>query len=376
MMQAKGKFRVRLFLCETFREGMRRRPWKHCSSTADRYRKRGWTEMPVELPSPEPSELEEIRLLRRSARHRYDLARVRAVYPQRVLSGWLARGAGVRAAHPGPSDGRALPDPQVDLLLTSLAVVERHGFTFSSDHVAGAWVDNLSEEALSGAEKTAYRSLRSGIRPPRSAELAREEGEADGAMARAFLWGYLAPGDPGFAAELAWRDARVSHAGSGVYGAMFAAAAASAAFVCDDPLEAVLVGVGEVPDTSRLAGAVGRCVRLHLAGESWEQAVRELESAWGHLPPGHAVRTAGRVALALLYGKMALAATVELAAAGAGERIPVAPGVAGAILGPMLGEPGAPEWPVRPGDTVAGGAGAVTVADLAGRTARLGRHGG
>ena len=48
--------------------------------------------MPVELPSPEPSELEEIRLLRRSARHRYDLARVRAVYPQRVLSGWLARG--------------------------------------------------------------------------------------------------------------------------------------------------------------------------------------------------------------------------------------------------------------------------------------------
>ena len=138
---------------------------------------------------------------------------------------------------------------------------------------------------------------------------------------------------------------------------MFAAAAASAAFVCDDPLEAVLVGVGEVPDTSRLAGAVGRCVRLHLAGESWEQAVRELESAWGHLPPGHAVRTAGRVALALLYGKMALAATVELAAAGAGERIPVAPGVAGAILGPMLGEPGAPEWPVRPGDTVAGGAG-------------------
>ncbi len=119
--------------------------------------------------------------------------------------------------------------------MTSLAVVERHGFTFSSDHVAGAWVDNLSEEALSGAEKTAYRSLRSGIRPPRSAELAREEGEADGAMARAFLWGYLAPGDPGFAAELAWRDARVSHAGSGVYGAMFAAAAASAAFVCDDP---------------------------------------------------------------------------------------------------------------------------------------------
>ena len=51
-----------------------------------------------------------------------------------------------------------------------------------------------------------------------------------GAQLRADVWGWTAPSDPLRAAEMAYRDASISHVKNGIYGALFVAGAVAAAF--------------------------------------------------------------------------------------------------------------------------------------------------
>ena len=76
------------------------------------------------------------------------------------------------------------------------------------------------------------------------------------AWTRADFWGYVAPGWPEKAAELAYKDSSINHRRNGVYGCMFFAAAISAAFVVDDPLEALEIGLNEIPKDSMFADAM------------------------------------------------------------------------------------------------------------------------
>ena len=68
-----------------------------------------------------------------------------------------------------------------------------------------------------------------------------------GAAIRSDGFGWAAAGLPELAAEMAWRDARLSHRRNGIYGEMFLAAAQSAAFAVSDPLDAVRAGMAEIP---------------------------------------------------------------------------------------------------------------------------------
>ena len=55
------------------------------------------------------------------------------------------------------------------------------------------------------------------------------------------------PGMPETAAELAYRDAAVSHVKNGIYGEMFIAALISAAFITNELDELIQVGTGADP---------------------------------------------------------------------------------------------------------------------------------
>ena len=73
-----------------------------------------------------------------------------------------------------------------------------------------------------------------------------------GADIRSDPWAYLAPAYPEKAAELAYRDAYLSHRRNGIYGEMFFSAAQSAAFAVDNPIDAIKIGMTEIPKESSL----------------------------------------------------------------------------------------------------------------------------
>ena len=103
-----------------------------------------------------------------------------------------------------------------------------------------------------------------------------------GAAIRSDGFGWAAAGLPELAAEMAWRDARLSHRRNGIYGEMFLAAAQSAAFAVSDPLDACgphggdPTGVPALPGPRLGAGALpARCAATAMRAGWWMNGSRE-----------------------------------------------------------------------------------------------------
>ena len=116
-----------------------------------------------------------------------------------------------------------------------------------------------------------------------------------GAQIRADLYGWVCPGRPALATELARRDASLSHRGEGIYGAAYVAAL-GAAIPSSDSLDAAIdLALEQIPGDSKAAAAVrlGR----ELAGRA--DAVERLHKHYEDLPPVHTVNNLAVVVWAL-----------------------------------------------------------------------------
>lgn len=131
-------------------------------------------------------------------------------------------------------------------------ILRKYGRDFKPAHVAREWLTRQSKFAYCTAERVAYRNFVNGYVPPSSAEYKNPYREWIGAQIRADFYGYINPGDPKAAAEMAFRDACVSHTKNGIYGAMFVAAMIAAAAAVSSPEKVIEYGLAEIPSTSRL----------------------------------------------------------------------------------------------------------------------------
>jgi ADP-ribosylglycohydrolase len=200
----------------------------------------------------------------------------------------------------------AMPeDDDTNYTVMGLAIVAKHGLDFTPAQVADFWLNNVPIMRTCTAERIAYRNFVAGLEPPASASFRNCCREWIGARIRADFYGYVLPGQGERAAELAWRDARISHTRNGIYGAMWVAAMLAAAPVESDPRRLIEAGLSQAPDRSRLAEGLRDVLGWHAQGHSYRQAIQQIHQRWDEHnwhDWHHTVANAQVVAVALLWG--------------------------------------------------------------------------
>lgn len=171
-------------------------------------------------------------------------------------------------------------DDDVDYIALGLSILQDHGTSFTTRDIGNEWLESLPIFNTYTAERVAYRNLVNLIDPPATATRRNPYREMVGALIRADPWGYAALGDPEYAAELAHRDARLSHVKNGVYGEVWAAAMIAAGPLVEDVDTILDAGLGQIPRESRLAESVETVREWYESGMSGEEAVDRLHERW------------------------------------------------------------------------------------------------
>jgi ADP-ribosylglycohydrolase len=265
-------------------------------------------------------------------------------------------------------------DDDLNYTMLALALLERRGHAFTTDDVAELWLSELPGLRVFTAERAAYRNLLDGVAPSEAATVANPYREWIGAQIRADLYGWISPGDPGTAAALAWRDARLTHVRNGVFGAMYVAALAAAACVSDDVDVVIEAGRSVIPPRSRLASSVDLAIDLARRGIPYEAALDQLYAAHAGLHWVHVLNNAAAVTLALASGRGDFGRSI-CAAVMAGWDTDSNSATVGSIVGGLVGAADIPErWTAPLRDRIASsvrGFDGASFDDLARRTVAL-----
>lgn len=200
----------------------------------------------------------------------------------------------------------AMPmDDDTNYTVMAQMLIEQYGRDFTPQDVANIWLHEQPRDAYCTAERVAFCNLVNHYAPPDSAVYQNVYREWIGAQIRGDYFGYINPGDPKTAAEMAFRDASISHVKNGIYGEMFAAAMIASAAVTDDIPAIIRGGLSQVPTSSRLHEAVCDVMRDHMLGVPQQECFDKIHQRYDeHTTHGwcHTISNAMIVTAALLYG--------------------------------------------------------------------------
>ncbi len=355
-------------------------------------------ELPVdqELAQREPNELPKIRELRPEGPRRFERQFDQAQYQEKVEGALLGRMAGCTLgavvegwpienmealakengdAFPPVDYWRQVPDPAAkryslsprevytrtemngvpvddDLAYTllGLLVVEDFGPDFSTEDLGKAWLKYLPYACT--AEAVALANLKAGVSAAQAGHKDNPYCEWIGADIRSDPWGYLAPAWPERAAEMAYRDAFISHRRQGIYGEMFFAAAIAAAFTVSHPVEALEIGLTEIPRDCALAKAVRWALDIAPQIKNYREARAAVDERFNGMHPVHTINNACLTIWGLTIGGTDFTRVIsETVAMGLDNDCTAA--TAGSIAGAVIGKEGIPaHWHKNFNDTV------------------------
>ena len=197
-------------------------------------------------------------------------------------------------------------DDDTNYVVLAQLLIDRFGSQFAPKNVARLWLESQSIHSYFTAERVAFVNFINGYEPPVSAVYKNHYREYIGAQIRGDYFGYINPGQPERAAELAFKDACISHSKNGIYGEMFVSAMISCAAVTDDMEDIIRGGLAQIPQTSRLYEAVDGIIQDYKAGKTLQDAYRKIHAAYDeHTGYGwcHTISNAMIVTAALLYGE-------------------------------------------------------------------------
>jgi len=241
-------------------------------------------------------------------------------------------------------------DDDIAYTLLGLLVVEEYGPRFSVADNGRAWIKHLPYACT--AEKVALENLKRGVPASRAGEKNNPYCEWIGADIRSDPWGYMAPGYPEFAADMAYRDACISHRRNGIYGEMYFSAVIAAAFAVDDPVEALRIGLTEIPRQCALAGAVRWALRVAPGIRNYKQARAAVEKKFQGMHRVHTINNACLTIWGITIGRKDLTRVIgETVAMGMDNDCTAA--TAGSIVGAVVGRRGVEKkWTRRFNNTV------------------------
>jgi ADP-ribosylglycohydrolase len=181
-------------------------------------------------------------------------------------------------------------DDDITYTLMGLLVVEDYGAHFTTAQNGAAWLKYLPYACT--AEDVALRNLKAGIPAEVTAENENPFCEWLGADIRSDPWGYMAPGMPEFAADMAYRDAYLSHRRQGIYGEMYFSAVISAAFTVDHPRQALEIGLTEIPENCKLAQALRWSLEIAPEITDYKLARSAVDDRFAGMHPVHTINNA------------------------------------------------------------------------------------
>ena len=180
-------------------------------------------------------------------------------------------------------------DDDINYTVLGMLVLERHGLDFTHAQLAHLWAESLPLLYTFGPERRILKRMvdqQDDWAFTNTAPVYLNPGnEYCGALIRVDAYGYACPGNPRLAASLAYRDATLTHHRTGVYGAMFVAAAIAEAFVASDWESIFSVALSFIPPRSRFYEKVSGCFELIQKAPDFEAGYRAIHERLGEF--GH-----------------------------------------------------------------------------------------
>ena len=237
-------------------------------------------------------------------------------------------------------------DDDTNYTVMAQLMIERYGIDFTPTNVIETWADMQPKNAYCTAERVAYVNYLKHFLPPYTAYNQNPYREWIGAQIRGDYYGYVAK-TPELAAELAWRDASISHIKNGIYGEMFISSMLAKAKTSEDILDVIYAGLAEIPSTSRLYEEAMEIIDNYKNGQTKEEAFDLIHKRYNNEISHHWCHTISNaliVVSSLLYGEGKFGKSICMAVE-TGFDTDCNGATVGSIIGMMYGVDNIePEW--------------------------------
>lgn len=180
-------------------------------------------------------------------------------------------------------------DDDLNYTVIGMRMLEEHGLKFTRTDLGKYWLGNLPIHCTWGPERkflidAGMRCLHKELTEDDINEIVMKwnpNDEACGAAIRVDSYGFACPGLPALAAELAWRDASMTHRHTGVYASMYVAAAIAAAPVADDPRDIFEAAISCIPAKSRFSEVMQDSLKMVYSASDWLEGYSIINRKYG-----------------------------------------------------------------------------------------------
>jgi ADP-ribosylglycohydrolase len=238
--------------------------------------------------------------------------------------------------------GEPAPNDDLDLQILWLKAMEENNARVDARILGEYWLKYVPVDWNEyGVGK---RNMKRGILPPLSGEFDNAKWKpSNGAWIRSEIWACLAPGCPGWAAQMAREDACVDHgAAEGTLAEIFTASVESAAFVEHDRDKLIAIGLSMIPKDCGVARAIRTAIAAKNAGKTWQQAREDVIEATKDTGWFQAPRNVAFTMIGWLYGEGDFGQSICIAI-NCGDDTDCTGATLGSIFGIIHGTKGIPE---------------------------------